>query len=80
MASSESLWQSTAFKAAIGVVAVAALGFAAWQLAKEDEVENVRPAVKKRIGKLQYEYKGQHEVVELHQLLKIMTMINELTK
>ena len=53
-------------KAAVGLAAVAVIGYAAWQLAKEDEIDTVQPIVKKKIGKLQVEYKGTNEVVELH--------------
>ena len=45
---------------------MAVIGYAAWQLAKEDELDTVQPIVKKKIGKLQVEYKGTNEVVELH--------------
>ena len=79
MQSSE--WQGYALKAAAGLVAVAVLGYAAYQLAKEDELETVQPLVKKKVGKLQVEYKGANgnEVVELHQLLKIMSLVTDLT-
>ena len=39
MQSSE--WQGYALKAAAGIVAVAVIGYAAYQLAKEDELETV---------------------------------------
>ena len=73
-------WQGIALKAAVGMAAVSIIGYAAWQLAKEDELDTVQPIVKKKIGKLQVEYKGTNEVVELHQLLKVMGLITELTR
>ena len=41
-----------AIKAVAGIAAVAVLGFAAWHLAKEDELDSVMPIIKKKIGKL----------------------------
>ena len=73
-------WSGLVIKAAVGVVAVAVLGFAAWSLAKEDELEVVGPLVKKRIGKVQVEHKNGIEVLEFRQLLKIMEMIKELAR
>ena len=72
-------WQGYALKAAAGLVAIAVLGYAAYHLAKEDELETVQPMVKKKIGKLQVEYKGTNEVVEIKQLLKVMSLISDLT-
>ena len=51
MASSDQ-WSSLAVKTVVGIVAAAAIGYTVWHLAKEDEIENIKPIVKKKIGKL----------------------------
>ena len=48
---------------------------------KVGKLQAVRRLVEKKVGKLQVEYKGANgnEVVELHQLLRIMSLVADLT-
>ena len=73
-------WKSIAIKTVVGIAAMATLGFAFYSLSQEDQDESAKILIKKRIGKVNMETKGNAEVIELKQLLKIMELVKELSQ
>jgi len=72
-------WQSIALKVGIGIIASLALGYTAYALSQEDEVEMIAPRAKDKIGKVKLieERKGLF-MIESRQTIKIMEFIKEL--